>query len=279
MADCVPRGLDQRSSLGDVAAGDAGVHHAGKSQPRLDAVEQLDQRAVALLSALDLEAGVFEQSRDLGERSGVSDAGNPCLQARQRGGKLGALGGHVRERQPGAGPEHACQLGGRALLVGEGAEGAFAECAVDGAVVERQRLGVAAEEAHPRLAGGIWRRREIDPDHLAARSAGELQRAGARPGRDVDDGRAGADADAEGGDELGGQSLPAGMERVAEQEARRRRRVGGRTAGFDVVGCNAHGAAVFEPKRVGCSSGCNGTAFGTTGATAAPLICARTCSR
>jgi len=64
-----------------------------------------------------------------------------------------AVGCHVGQREPAARSTRASSLAGR-RLVGERAERAFAQDAVDARVSERQPLGVADDEAHPPFEAG-----------------------------------------------------------------------------------------------------------------------------
>jgi hypothetical protein len=89
------------------------------------------------------------------------------------------------------------------MLVGEGAERAFAEHAVRARIGKRQRLGVALEELdarrHPGRSGpplrlGDARGGELDADDATARLSSQLHCACARPAADVSDDRARCEA-------------------------------------------------------------------------------------
>src|SRR5581483_1034228 len=169
------------------AADPVDAEHARRLQPGLDAVEERSEGVVVCLRLLDAEAGLLEQGGGLVKRAGAGEAGDPGLERGERVGELVGAGGQVGEGQARARPEHARELARGGRLVGEGAERALAEGAVDARAGERERLRVAAQEAHARIVRRVRGRGEVDADDLAAGLAGELQRA--RPGAagDVED--------------------------------------------------------------------------------------------
>lgn len=105
------------------------------------------------------------------------------------------IGDHIADGEPPARAQDTVKLGERALLVGKGAERALAKRSVERAIGERQRLGIAGDEADPVAEAGCIGRglrtanrlgRELDARCDAAVLATGENRGGAGAGSDVD---------------------------------------------------------------------------------------------
>ena len=132
-------------------------------------------------------------------------------------------------------------------------QGALAKNAVGARVRKRQRLGVPLQEPDGAPEAGSLgrlpgfrheRRRELHADDVTAGLARELQRARAGSAGHVDDGVSGPDA--EGPGQAGGESGPARMEALAEQEAGGVARVRDLAAGLEHVRPDGQ-RSLFEP--------------------------------
>ena len=113
-------------------------------------------------------------------------------------------------------------------------------------------VGGRIATAEARLTGGMARsghvlRREVDADDRAPELLRGEDRARPRPARHVDEPR--RRPERERAEQPPRQLEAAGMEAVAEQEARRRARVGIRAAGLHGVGREAHGPPPFATVR------------------------------
>jgi hypothetical protein len=112
-------------------------------------VHALGERRGVSVARLDrgrVQAGGVEQLDVAVARQCLADAGDGRHGPAQGFGQPVAIDDDVAEGEPPTGPQDPADLGEGSRLVRKGAERAFTEGGVELAVVEGQRLGIAADE-------------------------------------------------------------------------------------------------------------------------------------
>src|ERR1019366_9781250 len=199
------------------------------------------------------EAGGFEIRGVFGDRARVGDAGDPGQQPFEIAGqRAGAW--EVAESDAAGLSKDAGEFSGGCGLIGEGAEGAFADDSVECGVGEIEPFGISLLKGHKvrqacflRLRGGTSDvvAAEVDTHNFATELARKEDRAFTLAACNIENALAGRE-----GQQFAkalGQAETAGMERVAEQHADEIAFVDRGATGFEFGGRHGRCTRVGSP--------------------------------
>src|SRR6516165_2940514 len=172
------------------AAEQGKVEEAKGAEPAGDELDGGGKGVVVALEMLDIQTGGLDDGLHVNDWPGVGNTRDAAGETGEFGVETVGVDPDVGQAETSAGVQDACGFPGSAGLVGEGAEGAFADYSIEGVIVKGEAFGVADLEPDAVAHAGGSRARsgpcdlggaEVDADDSCVPLGGEENGGGADP--------------------------------------------------------------------------------------------------